>query len=608
MKKTLVLALIIGGIIPLKSEERASEVFFSISKSVNENQSYLSINNNEFFGVDENTKNVSEKLNKSPSVILRENAQNFGLSLVSIRGFSSNQTSVVYDGIKLPKDITSTYDLSMLPALDIEDIYFLKGGWSSVFGANSEGGVIALKSVDLKKEKILDLFSEFGSYNTKRYVFKAGASKDGISLLLSRENYKSDGFQENSYANKNNLLVRFSVDKGENKFSFNSFLVDLDRGLPSGTPVDIKSFNGEREKQANSLTDWQSDRNFFISLKDEFKMGKFSNEVSYSKNNLLRDAYQWFSLTTIKTYSDNLLARTSFKGYNLGVEYEETKLRSNDYGDHEMENLCYFANKNLSVNEKLNTYIYLRYDDSKEYDNFLSPKLISDYKLSDKLSISYSISRSFRAPNFADIYGAPVYWYDPNPDIKPEKSVSNEVSISYSGDINAVVTGYYYDINDKITIISDPLTWHSKSVNLSKGYNSGVEASLSYLYNNFYINLGANFMDIEGKKLGEGSYKKLAYSPDYKLSFSAGYKSGSFEFGLNNIKVSEQYSGINKTGKLIPSYTVTDFSTSRNFGNLKIFVKINNVFNERYATTADNWNGYYPADPRSLFVGASLRF
>jgi len=74
-----------------------------------------------------------------------------------------------------------------------------------------------------------------------------------------------------------------------------------------------------------------------------------------------------------------------------------------------MKNIVYFANKSFNVSEKLKTSVYLRYDDSKEYDNFLSPKLIANYNFSNKISFSYSIARSFKAPNFADIYCAPAY-------------------------------------------------------------------------------------------------------------------------------------------------------------------------------------------------------
>jgi outer membrane cobalamin receptor len=610
MKKLLAIAITIIGVLPLKSEERASEVFFSISQKTDNTQSYLFGNNLELFGIDKNTQKISEKINQSPSVILRENTQNLGLSVVSIRGFSSNQTAIIYDDIKLPKDITSTYDLSLLPTINIENIYLLKGGWSGLFGANSEGGLISLKTDELRNEKIIDLFSEFGPYNSKRYVFKTGVSKNGISLLMTGENYKSDGFQENSYADKQAISGKFTIEGERNKFTLNMFLVDLNRGLPSGTPIDIKSFNGEREKKANRITDWQDDNNVFVSLKDEFRIGNFSNEISYSKNSLLRDAFQYSSLTTINTYSDNLLMKTSVEGYNLGVEYEKTELSSNDYGNHEIKNMGYFANKTFKPNNNLKTSFYIRYDDSEQYDNFLSPKLIADYKLSDKLALSYSISKSFRAPNFADIYGSSVYWYDPNPNIKPEKSISNEFSLSYFGNINAIITAYYYDIDDKITVLFDPVTWHSKSINLNEGYNKGMEGTLSYIYKNININLGANLMDIRGKDKANSiyNYKKLPYSPDYKLTFSAGYKIKGFDFAFNSIKVSNQYTGFNKTGKTIPSYVVSDMSASKKIGDITLFAKINNIFNERYATTADIYNGYYPANPRNLFFGVNFKF
>jgi len=117
-------------------------------------------------------------------------------------------------------------------------------------------------------------------------------------------------------------------------------------------------------------------------------------------------------------------------------------------------------------------------------------------------------------------------------------------------------------------------------------------------------------MDIRGKDKGNliYKYKRLAYSPDYKLTFGAGYRINGFDFSLNTINVSKQYSGFDKTGKIIPSYTVTDISASKNIGNIELFAKVNNIFNERYATTADNWNGYYPANPRNLFAGINIKF
>ncbi len=608
MKKLILTILIIPQI--LFSYDRVSEIFLVVVKE--QKQEYNYIYSDILSAVKlQNTKNISSTLNNSPSIILRENTQNFGLTLPSIRGFSSNQTAVVYDGVKLPKDITSTYDLSILPTSNINNIYLLPGGWSAVFGSNAEGGVIAIKTIDLKKdENIIDFTSSYGSYDKKHYILTSGVSKKNITLLTTLENYSSDGFQENSYARKNSLTSKLTYDFANyGKTTLNIFGVNLKRGLPSGTPIDIKDFNGEKEKKANRLTDWQRDENLFLNIKHNFNINEFENDFSYSRNNLTREAYQFSSLTKIKTYSDNFIFSTKINGITAGVEVEKLTLRSNDYGNHEIKNTGYFASKNFNLTERLNSSVYLRYDDNKNYQNFLSPKLISYYKIDEKTRISYSVGRAFRAPNFADIYGSPSYLYDPNPNIKPEKSLSNEIGFEYKDKITLYISAYYYDIDDKITIYFDPNTQRSKSVNLAKGYNKGIEINTSYpLSGNFEITLSGTIIDAKGKNKDEGSYKRLAYTPQYKISSILSADIYGFKSSLKTISVGKQYSGINMTGKIIPSYTVSSLSISRKIENLNIEFTMENIFNKRYATTADIFNGYYPANPRNYSLSLSLTF
>lgn len=609
MKKILILAAFVFAANQLKSEDRTSEIFLSLTKKINSSDYFYSNNAQTAILTGDELK-ISNSLNDSPSFVLRENTSNLGLSLGSVRGFGSNQTVVVYDGIKLPKDITSTYDLSILPITGIEKVYLLNGGWSGVFGSNAEGGVIGLKTESVKKDsQLVELKSDYGSYSSKRHILKTAISKDNISVLTALENYNSEGFQENSKATRNSFVSKMEYDFSNfGKTTLNMFAVDLKRGIPSGTPVDIKSFNGERERKANSLTDWQNDKNLFLSLNHKFDLGEFSNRISYSRNNLIREAYQWGSLTEIKTYSNNALLESSFKKLNFGLEMEETYLRSNDYGNHNIKNYGYFANYDARFSEKFSSKMYLRYDDNKNYNNMFSPKLVTSYAITDKYSLSYSLGRSWRAPNFADIYGSSAYWYDPNPDIKPEKSVSNEIGLSYSGAVNYNITAYYYDIDDKISVYFDPNTWRSKSVNMAKGYNRGAEFNLGYGYDWLKLNVGANLIDVKGKNKGESSYKVLAYSPKYKLNFSLGYEKNNFTSVFKAIKVGVQYSGIDKTGKKIPTYEVCSLDISKKFENLVFKFSIDNIFNERYATTADVFNGYYPSNPRNYTASLSLKF
>lgn len=583
--------------------DRTTDIYLSLSKQTN--NSWLPSNIDVVFKKSE--EDISEIISNSPSIIIRKNTENLGLSLPSIRGFSSNQTTIVYDGIKLPKDVTSTYDLSILPNIGIDKLYILKGGWSSVFGANAEGGVVAIDAIKPKNTEI-EFGSGFSSFNGERYYFKNTIVKDKISSIIWTENYQSDGFQQNSYALKNSLYGRFSYGVNKGSINLNFFAVKLKRGLPSGTPVDIKLFNGERERQSNSLTDWQEDRNLFASIRYSFNSDFISGNLSYSRSDLLRNAYQFGSLTRINTYANNILSYFKTSIVNFGFEVEENILRSKDYGDHRMKGIGYFINKNFDIFDSASVGLYARYDDSKDFNNVFSPKLILNYGLIDGLILTYSVGSSWRAPNFADVYGAPVYWYDPNPNIKPEKSLSNEISFSFSGRLKTQLSFYYYDIDDKITIYTDPNTWKSKSVNLSKGYTKGVEIVCSYNIFGLNLDAGINFIDVRGKNKNEGKYKKMAYSPDKKLITNISYNRNNIDIGFKNIYVSKQWSSQNKTGKFIPSYSVSSFYFSRLIDNIRLRFGINNVFNERYATTADAFNGYYPSDPRTYFLDFSFTF
>ncbi len=605
MKRLLSILLIIAS--HLSASERTTDVYLSLTKKASSDAVYYSIPEIDVIDLS-GKKNITDAVAESASVVVRQNTFNFGLSLPSIRGFSSNQTAVVYDGVKLPKDITSTYDLSILPDISSDKVFLIKGGWSSVFGANTEGGVIAIET-QKPKSNLFESGFEFSSFDTERYFFKNSVVKENSSFLTSASIYESDGFQQNSYARKKSFSTNFYHNfKNYGTTKINLFAVDLKRGLPSGTPYDISKFNGEREKIANSTTDWQSDINLFGSVSHSFSVLDTESEITYSRSQLTRKAYQWSFLTSIKTYSNNILLRTKLSGFNLGCEYEENKLRSKVYGNHEMKTIGYYVNRGFSLSDKIDANIYLRYDDSKNFDNVLSPKAVLSYKISESLNSSYSVGRAWRAPNFVDLYGAPSLWYLANPDIKPEKAVSNEITLSYHKKVNASMTMYYYDINDKITIYTDPNTWQSKSVNMAEAYTKGVEFSFGYAFNIFSINAGANFIDVRGKNAGSGSYKKLAYSPSSKYIFSiyADTLLGGITFKTE--RVSEQWSGYNKTGKKIPTYTVSSVYFAKKIENLSLNFMIENIFNERYATTADSWNGYYPADPRRYSFSLSLMF
>ncbi|MEF3281010.1 MAG: TonB-dependent receptor [Elusimicrobiota bacterium] len=594
----------------LVSEERTDEVFFSLERKIDDKKySYLPYYGSyvEHYKSD---GDVLKSIDDSASIFIKKTNENYGVSTLFIRGFSSNHSAVIYDDIKLPKDITGVYDMSLLPPLYNSEVYLLKGGWSALYGVDSSAGAIALKSLDIKEnDQVALLKAEFGDYDTKRYSLVSGFSKDKFSIITSAENYFSDGFQENSTSNKNSLSIKISYDFGTfGKTVLSGFGVSLKTGIPSGTPYDISEFDGKKEKKANTPDDWMSNENVFLSARHTVKFEDGAINLSYARSNLIREAYQWSSLTKIKTFSDVFLLNGNFKNFGYGAEFQADYLRSNKYGNHSMKNIGYFINGKFNLSSKIDLFAYLRYDDSKAYSDVLSPKAIIRWVSENGSTIvSYSASKSWRSPTFADRYGNSSWGIPENPDIKPEKSVGNELNVKLIFDkIDFSIGGYYYDITDRIMLDSSQ---SYKAVNLAKGYVRGIDISASYSYHPFVISISNSYIKSMGKDVGEGSYKRMPYVPHNKNVFDVKYlnhKLFDVDFRLENI--GSYYTAIGETGKKVPGYILGLLELSKKLSNLDLFVTISNLFNKRYALTADSWNGYYPGSPRRVDIGMRITF
>ncbi|MBI4041366.1 MAG: TonB-dependent receptor [Deltaproteobacteria bacterium] len=102
---------------------------------------------------------------------------------LSIRGFSSNQVTILVDGIPIDPAKKMGWSLSEMPAASIDKIIVSKGPLSSLFGSSAMGGVIHI----LTKKNISQtkLALSVGSFSTKKLngtLFK-NFSKHKISML-----------------------------------------------------------------------------------------------------------------------------------------------------------------------------------------------------------------------------------------------------------------------------------------------------------------------------------------------------------------------------------------------------------------------------------------
>lgn len=613
MKKVPVvfLAVILALLVPGAHSQESGEVYLSVSRSSLKSLPKPADAVNLYVPRARGAAAVSaaDLLETGFPVLLRRSNGAAGLASVGMRGFAAKQTAVFYDGMRVPADLTGTVDLSALPAAEIERVEILPGAWSSVQGANAEGGVINFVSRSpgsgATSASLGTVLSSYGD-NSNTLSFMSDRKRIKTALRAARDS--SSGFQENSASRKESFSGKISVPLGETgSLSLNALRNNSENGVPGGTPAQIADWNGSRERAANSLTDLQ---------RSSLGLGRAALELPLTENvryKLEGEAgvsrlfsHSAWSDELSRTLSNRALFSLSFsQRAEAGVEYEKSLLKSDTYGDHYKQNTGFFAQWAAAPLKGLSVIPSFRYDKNVGYADQFSPRLAVVYSPDFTWKFSAQAGRAWQAPTFADLYNPWVPAADRSPDLKPEHSWQTQagVSANFNSGVWASLAAYYSDVQDRIAL--DPSkSW--AAYNLDSAFNRGAEAGFGYKSSAFSAGLG--YVHNISKGRTSGTYKQLAFSPRNRFSLNAEAKTSWFDIRTRAYYSERQYTAADGGGLKLPSYFTADLYFSKTLDMIEVFAGADNVLDAHYAQTADTLNGYYPLPGRVLKCGLNVRF
>ncbi len=604
MKSILFLSFLF---IPIKFCLAGEDIFLSLQRSASD--IFPSVAGSESFYLPLSPEGVSSVLENSASLELQKSGGGLALELPSMRGFYSKQTAVFIDGARLPKDLTGTNDLSILPISFFDKAELVKGGLSPVYGPDAEGGAI---SFSLKEPRPgasqASIYSSAGSFKEKMITARSGFGRENFSLINSVAYLRSDGFQENSSYEKKEVSALATKKLSPSlKMRFTAFSVDSQRGVPSGTPVDISLWDGEKEKKANTSLNKQKDTLLWGSLGVEKKFEDSSIFARFSGSSLYT-SYRHYdsgssSETASKILSDIFDGGWRKGGFELGFEASRSRLFSFSYGDKKISYTALRTSMKTDIGKGFYLAPSMRLDDNKRYTDQFSPGLAIVWEQSYEWKASAKFSRSWQAPTFADMYSDPNA---PNENLHPERSYQSEFSIERRGKegIRSWLSLYYTDIKDRIALLYP--SW--KAYNIDKAFNSGLETGISAVVGYFELSGSLSLVRARGKSSGEGSYGALPYISFAKAVSSIAFKRDNFSSIFSGRFSSARWSGRDHSGVKMPQYYVYDISLSYKIGQAMLTLGCYNLFDERYALNADLSNGYYPSDPRTFRAGINIPF
>ncbi|HEY0045623.1 MAG TPA: TonB-dependent receptor [Flavobacterium sp.] len=553
------------------------------------------------------TPTLRSLLNNSTLIYFKENGPG-SVASPSFRGTTAQQTAVIWNGINVNSQFNGQTDFNTVSSTDFSSVDVRAGGGSVIYGSSAIGGSIHLEN-ELSFGKIFrnQLFSSYGSFNTKQLNYKLSVSDDNLATQFSYSNNSSDNDYEYPNGGKNI----------NGQYHNHSFSAALGIRINQGNLLKIYSnyFNGIRHFSLLSPTDTKTKYHDFNTRNMLVWINKGSGYQSTLRLAHLIEEYKYFENIGNQEYyfgsSANVVMKYDFiwtlqKNITINpiVEYNQVEANGSDISSNSRKVAAAALLMKHQILPKVLYEIGIRKESANDYD---SPFLYSGgirYDVSPAYSIAINASKNFRIPTFNDLY-----WFDGgNPDLKPETSsqiqISNQINI-YKLHLGA--TAYYNHIKDLIQWLPGTTAlWHPENVHQVEAYGFEATAGYNHSMRNHKINVNTSYGYTVSQNIASG--KQLIYVPFHKFLANTIYKykqlSVNYRLVFNGAVFTRTDN--NPLYKMDP-YAVSDLGISyiivKKNVHSEVGLRSQNIFDQQYQVTEGR---IYPGRNFNIFLNIKL--
>lgn len=556
---------------------------------------------------------LTEALSQLGNVATTQNGGVGQQASLFVRGMSTGRILLLIDGVRYNNPTTpdAGAELAEIMLYNVERIEIIKGAQSGVWGSDASGGVINIITSKAKEGVHANLNLEYGSFDTKKTSLSASYATEKYDVLVSGLYLGSDGFsayepnradanyakrydelglERDSYTNRSvNAKLGYNItdiDRVEASLQQTNSRVNFDN-MGSDDPLNNtktkNSFYNLSYKHSGSLHTINA--NYSLSTFDRETLFSFAPTAPYNYEGSVNE----LRIDDKITYKEDSFLRVGLS-YQL---FEQKEITSNS--NKKYSSLAAFVTNynKIELFSELNTIITqsIRYDKYDEFDDALTAKLGLKQFLNKNYYISANVGSGFKAPTLGQLYGQ----FGANPDLKPEKSLTFDVTL---GSETFWITGFYNEITDLID--GPPPTWNFVNIegkSKLQGFELGYE---EYLFNT--LGVAANYTYLETK---DADGKELARRPKSQLDIRATYYvSETFDVGANAQYIGTRYDREDRQGAQTGEYVVANFVSNVKVNkHISVYGKINNITDKYYQMV----DGYATAG-RSLFLGLNAKY
>lgn len=522
---------------------------------------------------DKSIETLDDIAKYTPNLMLYNTGQQ-GLTSPSIRGLSANilsystPVSLYVDGVPTMNSFGYADALQ-----DIERIEVLRGPQGTLYGKNSEAGVINVITKKPDNEARGKLFSTLGSDGKHLYGINVSGPllQDVFYLGIAYQHNEKDGFIKNTltntyvnskkndagkitlrYAPKENLDISLVASKSKNDNGAHDWIratstaKEVSSNLPSSSKPSTTSaalsvdYTLDRDTKITSITTWREHQDKAIVDAD---LSAMSLQHIY-KDNLYKSLSQEFRYETkfadTRVVSGIYLDKGDYDLYTKVITLADPTGANAKPQDLSQKSLGLFTNVIHPLSEKWTLNTGIRYDvEKKNMDinlanihlserwNNVSPKLSLHYTFSEESMLYGTVAKGYRSGGFNPFAPASKQAYD------EENLVSYELGykgVFLDNTLKLNLAFYYMNISD-MQVEETPTAGTVYIVNAAKATSKGVELEMEAMLSrhlSFFASGGLNDTSYDDFSDNAGDYKgnTATYAPRYTFNIGAQYRHG----------------------------------------------------------------------------------
>ncbi len=545
---------------------------------------------------------VAMLLNESTGMRVQTTSATTSTANLRIQGLSGRYTQILNDGIPSLGGMSAGFSLTQLVPLDLRQVEVLKGATSSLYGADAIAGVVNFLS---KVSGEVPETSLLLNATTQKGVDVAGFASErfgetGVSLLAShnrqpRFDVDGDGFADVAQYERttvtprllhhfsDDLSVRLGLSLLDEKRIGGAMIETPPAGI-SSPPYTEKITTNRLE--ASSHVDWRLSSDEQLSMKAALLHS--GRDASFGGTPF--KGTQTVSFFDAQ-YSADLGDHNLLLGSALRIDdFEDQTPDISPTRSYRFTVPSIFMQDEIQATEVLSFVLSSRIDFHSSLGTFFVPRFSAMVRPIPSLTFRLGGGTGYKAPTIFVEEAEEVGFRNVRAlaGAQAEKAQSISVDANWRGimgsttlDCNAAL--FLTNLDDALIADEDSLNDDVVSLRNAEGgtRSLGGELSLRLTYDDFKASLGYTYLYATQENSGVRS--EVGLNPRHSLGLVVMWEhhEQQLKMGLENYWTGRQRVERNPFRSVSPSYWLTGFIAEKGFGDFRVFVNFENIFDTR---------------------------